>query len=153
MPRILGIKCTKDTLDWALVVGDNRGSAEVSQTGHPTAPSGTRGSQLAWMRKEVHELLKRHTPDEVVLRAAEPGGPANSLPRAEAEGVVQEAVAAVGGSCRRLVSASLRAAFGARNKIDFESTIAQLQAVTAVPQTRRDPVTAALVAIPKESHV
>jgi len=153
LSRILGVKCTKDTFDWAIVEGASRGSAEVADSGRAKAPDGTRGSQLAWIRKEVHELLKRHSPDEVVLRAVEPGGQGNSLPRAEAEGVVQEAIAAAGASCRRIVAVSLRSAFGAKNGSELDAALQALEVVASIPQTRRDPVTAALVAIPKESHV
>ena len=69
MTRALGVKCTKDTLDWAVLQGDDRGSATVLDAKRVTAPAGGRGQQLVWVRKEIEELLQKHAVDEVVLRA------------------------------------------------------------------------------------
>src|SRR6478752_5062138 len=104
MSRVLGVKCSKDSLDWAVVEGVERG----------TATAGGRGDQLVWVRREVQELLHRFGVAEVVVRVVEPGGQGNSLPRAEVEGVVQEGVAALGVTCRRVLAVSMRSAFAAR---------------------------------------
>lgn len=144
--QALGVKCSKDTLDWAVVVGDDRGSAMIVDSKRVTAPGAARGQQLVWVRKEIHELLRRYAVGAVVLRAAEPGGRGNSLPRAEVEGVVQEAVAAAGVSCRRVVAVSMRAAFSAKNGAQLEAAVMAIPIVAATPKSRRDPVTAALVA-------
>jgi Holliday junction resolvasome RuvABC endonuclease subunit len=143
--RALGIKCSKDTLDWAVLEGADRQSALVVDTGRATAPAGSRGAHLVWVRRHIQDLLDRHTVDEVALRAVEPGGMGNSLPRAEVEGVVQEAVAAAGIDCRRVVAVSLRSAFAAKNGAELEKAAAAVPVVAATAKTRRDPVTAALV--------
>src|SRR5690625_4842935 len=145
--KVLGIKCTKDSLDWALVEGHIRSSAAVVDSHRVTAPARGRGQQLMWIRKEDQEVLQRYTVDEVVVRVAEPGGRGNALPRAEAEGVVQEAVAAAEVICRRVVAVSLRAAFSVKNGADLTEALNAVPAVVETPKTRRDPVTAALVAI------
>ena len=81
------------------------------------------------------------------MRVVEPGGQGNSLPRAEVEGVVQEAVAALGVACRRVLAVSMRAAFSARNGAQLQEALAALSVVASTPKTRQDSVTAALVAI------
>jgi hypothetical protein len=58
---------------------------------------------------------------------------------------VQEAIAAAGIDCRRVVAVSLRSAFGVKNGADLEKAAAAVPAAAATPKTRRDPVTAALV--------
>jgi len=147
MTRALGVRCSKDTLDWAMVEGDDRASASVIDSARVTAPAGSRGEQLGWARKEILEILSRHAADVVALRAAEPGGQANSLPRAEVEGVVQEAVASAGVECRRVVAASLRSAFSAKKKAELDEALVAMPLVAATAKTRRDPVTAALAVI------
>lgn len=146
MTKALGVKCTKDSLDWAVLTGDDRGSATILEAERATAPSGSRGQQLVWVRKEIQELLQKHAVDEVVLRAVEPGGQGNSLPRAEVEGVVQEAVAAEGVSCRRVVAVSMRSAFSAKNGEELQAAVMAIPTVATRAKSRQDPVTAALVA-------
>lgn len=145
MTRALGLKCTKDTVDWAVLEGANRASAVLVAHGRAAAPAGSRGEQLVWIRATVQELLRAHAVEEVALRAVEPGGMGNSLPRAEVEGVVQEAIAAAGVPCRRVVAVTLRSAFAAKNGADLDKAAAAVPVVAATAKTRRDPVTAALV--------
>src|SRR6478735_12673502 len=147
MARVLGVKCSKDSLDWAVVEGVEWVSAAVVDSKRVTAPEGSRGDQLVWIRREVQELLDRFGVAEVVVRVVEPGGQGNSLPRAEVEGVVQEAVAALGVSCRRVLAVSMRSAFAARSGAQLQEALSAIPAVASTPKTRQDPVTAALVAI------
>src|SRR3954447_11486683 len=142
MSRVLGVKCSKDSLDWAVVEGVERGSATVVDSKRVTAPAGSRGEQLVWVRREVQELVDRFGVVEVVVRVVEPGGQGNSLPRAEVEGVVQEAVAALGVTCRRVLAVSLRAAFSARNGAQLQEALSAIPVVASTPKTRQDPVTA-----------
>lgn len=146
--RVLGIKCAKEKIGYALVEGTQREDATVLHAQVLTAPDGERGEQLVWVRREIQELLSRHQPDEVVLRGVEPGGQGNSLPRAETEGVVREAVAAAAMPCRRVVAVSLRSAFGAKNGAELEAASAAIPAVSATAKTRREPVVVAISALP-----
>jgi hypothetical protein len=143
------MKCSKNKLDWAIIEGDTRGSASLVDSRLVTAPEGDRGTQLTWIRREVHELLDRHAPSAVVLRVVEPGGKGNSLPRAETDGVVQEAVAERQLVCKRLVSVSLRGTFGAKNGPELEVAVGRVPVVASTPKTRRDPVIAAVSALPR----
>jgi Holliday junction resolvasome RuvABC endonuclease subunit len=146
MTRVLGLKCSRESLDWAIVEGDSREEATVVQSGLVKIPEGDRGEQLCWVRMEIQELITRHKADSVMLRGVE-AARGNPIPRAEIEGVVQEAVAASGLKCRRLVSASIRSAFGVRNGHDLEQALTGLEVVMNRPKTRREPVTAALIGI------
>jgi hypothetical protein len=76
--RVAGVRCTKDKLDWAIVDGDDRASAAVVEQVLVNVPSGDRGNELAYVRKEVLELLDRFAVDHVAVRVAESGGPALS---------------------------------------------------------------------------
>jgi Holliday junction resolvasome RuvABC endonuclease subunit len=143
--RALGIKCAKDTVDWAILDGTDRSSAVLVANGRASAPAGSRGEQLVWVRNTIQDLLRAHSIDEAALRAVEPGGMGNSLPRAEVEGVVQEAIAAAGTPCRRVVAVTLRSAFAAKNGAELEKAAAAVPVVAVTAKTRRDPVTAALV--------
>jgi hypothetical protein len=62
------------------------------------------------------------------------------------EGVVQEAVAAEGVVCRRVVAVSMRSAFSAKNGAQLQEAVMAVPVVAATPKSRQGPVTAALVA-------
>jgi hypothetical protein len=145
---VVGIRCTKNSLDWVVIDGADRVSATELERNKALAPAGDRGAQLAWVRQEVLELLDRHQVDVVALRVNETGGQSISLDRSEVEGVVQEAVYSRGITCRRLYGATVRGAFKARTAADAETAAAQISVVAAVPKTRREPVVAAVAAMP-----
>jgi hypothetical protein len=145
---VVGLRCTKDSLDWVILDGVDRVTATVSERNKASAPAGERGAQLAWVRQEVLELLDRHQVDVVALRVNETGGRSISLDRSEVEGVVQEAVYSRGITCRRLYGATLRGAFRAKTAADAETAAAQIPVVAGVPKTRREPVVAAVAAMP-----
>lgn len=145
---VMGMRCTKDSLDWVVLNGPDRVSATELERNKTSAPAGDRGAQLAWVRQEVLELLDRHHVDVVALRVNETGGKSISLDRSEVEGVVQEAVHSRGITCRRLYGATLRGAFKAKTAADAEAAAAQIAVVAGVPKTRREPVVAAVAAMP-----
>jgi hypothetical protein len=145
--KVLGLRCHKDKLDWAFVEGDTRDVAVVVESKSVSAPDVERGPQLAWVRNEILELLDHVQPDRVQLRGVEPGGQGNSLPRAEVEGVVQEAVASREVPVKRIVSASLRSAFGVKNGKELDAAAMQVTAISTTAKVRRDPVIAAVAAL------
>ena len=115
---VLGVRCTKDKLDWAVLDGNDRSSATVVEHRQVTVPAGDRPSQLVWVRREVIELLERHAIDVGAVRVAEGGGQSVSLGRSEVEGVVQEVLASAGVAVVRHVSSSIRSAFSWNKHID-----------------------------------
>lgn len=146
---VLGVRCTKDKLDWAVVQGDNRASASVVEHRQVSIPAGHRGAQLAWVRKEVIELLERHIVDAAAVRVAEGGGPSVSLGRAEVEGVVQEAFTSAGLSPARHVAATLRGAYGARTKADLDSRLKAVPAIAGTAGSRQEPIMSAVALLPE----
>lgn len=140
----LGVRCTKDSLDWAVVDGAQRDLASVIEQRKAPVPAGGRGAQLAWVRQEVLELLGRHTVDAAAVRVAEGGGRSVSLGRSEVEGVVQEALASAGLPPVRHVAVTIRSAFGARNNAGLEPALAAVPAIKSTAAARRDPVVSAV---------
>ncbi|WP_436523645.1 hypothetical protein [Actinoplanes sp. HUAS TT8] len=149
MLRILGVKCTKNTLDWVILEGVDRASATKVDSGYAKAPAGTRGEELVWVRKEILEITGKQDLSMVAIRAAEAGGQGNSLPRAEVEGVVQEAIASSGLECRRILAVSLRAAFSAKNATELQDALLQVPLVAETIKAHLEPVTAALAILEK----
>jgi Holliday junction resolvasome RuvABC endonuclease subunit len=147
--KTLGLRCTKDTLDWAVLEGSGRSDATILEQRRVPAPPGGRGEQLAWVRLEILALVDRHTPSQAAVRVVEGSGMGSSFGRAEAEGVVQECLAAKGVPCKRMVSASLRSAFGAKNKDQLAEIQDAVPCIATTAKTRREPVAAAVALLPK----
>lgn len=146
--KVLGLKLSKNKVSWALIDGETRATAKVLGHGSITAPKGDRGSELVWVRREVLELLDKHSPELVAMRIADPGGQGNSLPRAETEGVAQEAVSSASAECRRFYAATIRGSFSAKKAADLESALKAVPATASTPASRRDPVTVAVACLP-----
>ena len=147
--KILGIRCAKDRIIWALLEGASRDDAHVTKYATSSAPPLDRGYQLAWIRKEVNEILNQSSPDHIALRIVDAGGKGNSLPRAETEGVIQEAIATRDIPATRYYSATIRGKLSAKKSADVIEAIAALPEVSATPTARRDPVLAAFLTFPK----
>jgi Holliday junction resolvasome RuvABC endonuclease subunit len=145
---VLGIRCSKENLDWAVVEGDHRGTASVAEHRKVSIPDEGRGAQLAWVRKEILELIERHMPKAVAVRVAESGGQSVSLGRAEVEGVVQEALHAARLDPVRHVAASIRGSFGARNRQDLDSTLLTVPVIKDTAASRRESVVSAVALLP-----
>ncbi|MGO9052965.1 MAG: hypothetical protein ACLQID_13485, partial [Streptosporangiaceae bacterium] len=145
---VVGVRCTKDTLDWVVVDGAERSLASITEQRKVTAPVGQRGGQLAWVRKEVLELLERHAVEAAAVRVAEGGGQSVSLGRSEVEGVVQEAFASAGVPQARHVAVTIRSAYGARTKADLAPIFSAVPAIEATGVSRREPVVSAVALLP-----
>lgn len=110
--------------------GTARGDAVVAAFDQAKAPPGdNRAEILAWARKELLEVIEKYHPETAALRATE--GPSGSFQRAEMDGVVQATLYERGIPVSRLVSASIRSKFKARNNQALEAAVADLPAVTA----------------------
>jgi hypothetical protein len=146
---VVGVRCTKDKLDWAVVDGADRASASVIERRQVTIPARHRGEQLAWVRKEVLELLERHAVEAAAVRVAEGGGQSVSLGRSEVEGVVQEAFASGGVSPARHVAVTIRAAYGARNNSELGPALEAVPAIKDTAASRREPAVSAVALLPE----
>lgn len=146
---VLGIRCSKENLDWAVVGGDQRGLASIIEQRKVVIPASERGKQLAWARKEVLELLERHVPEAAAVRVAETGGQSVSLGRSEVEGVVQEALTSAGLTPARHVAATIRGIYGARNKLELISALSAIPVIESIGMSRQDPVVSAVALLPE----
>jgi hypothetical protein len=145
----LGVRCTKDNIDWAVVDGAQRGSASVIEQRKVVIPAGQRGDQLAWTRKEILELVERHAVEAAAVRVAEAGGQSVSLGRSEVEGVVQEALSSAGLSPVRHVAATIRGTYVARNKAELAPALSTLPVIKGIGASRQDPVVSAVALLPE----
>lgn len=127
--RVLGIKCAKKELGWMVLDGTARGDAVVIAFDQAKAPPGDdRAEILAWARKELLEVIEKHKPEAAALRATE--GPSGSFQRAEVDGVVQATLYERGIPVSRLVNASIRSKYKARNNVALDAAVADLPAFT-----------------------
>jgi Holliday junction resolvasome RuvABC endonuclease subunit len=147
--RLLGIRCTKDSINWAVIEGNDRGDAKIVDFDEASAPSGPRAEQLAWARKEILELTNRLAPISAALRAAEAGQNVSaSLARAEMDGVIQASLAEAEIDVKRMVGASVRAAFSAKTTVALENAIALVPCVSGAAKVRRDQIVVAVSQLP-----
>lgn len=147
--RVIGVKCGKEQLQWVVVEGSSRADAVVLDYAETPAPPGDRAEQLEWCRKEVTELVTRHGPDSAAIRVAEAAQNVSAaLGRAEMDGVVQAALAAVSVPVRRFYSASVKSAFKAKTRQDADAAAAAIPCVAASAKVRRDQIVVAVAALP-----
>jgi Holliday junction resolvasome RuvABC endonuclease subunit len=142
--KIIGIKNGKDSFGWVVIEGTARGDAAVLERQEVVAPVDARAKQLAWVRREVIEVLTRHNIDLASIRLAEsaPAGAPN-FARAEMDGVVQAALAERGISVAGYKSGSIRSAFG-KTKTAADSAIDLVPCVVSSAKIRRDQVIVAV---------
>lgn len=142
--KILGVKNGKDVINWIVIEGSTRDTAVVVDHGETTTPAGTRAEQLAWVRREILELVTRHAVDEAAVRSAEAGtsGPP-SFGRAEIDGVVLATLAESGIPTHPMKSATVRSKFG-RDKAAAEAAQVILPSVQLATKSRRDQLVVAL---------
>lgn len=110
--------------------GTGRGNAVVVDVDQAKAPPGDdRAETLAWARKELLEVVEKYHPEVAALRATE--GQSGSFQRAEMDGVVQATLYERGIPVGRLVAASIRSKYKARNNEALEVAVAALPALTS----------------------
>lgn len=127
--KVLGIKCSKTELGWMVLEGTGRSDAIVVAVDQAKAPAGgDRAEVLAWARKELIEVVEKYRPEAAALRATE--GRSGSFQRAEMDGIVQATLYDRGIPVGRLVSATIRSKFKARNNEALESAVAAMPALT-----------------------
>lgn len=149
--KIIGIRCSKNALDWAVVEGSDTASATFTEREKATAPTNlSRAEELLWARKEVLELVARHKPDAVALAPVEPGAKTVSAARAEMDGVAQEASASTATPCHRMLAATIRGAFKARNGQELTQALDLAPALEEIPMSRRSSAVAALAVLAKQ---
>ena len=94
----MGVICTGVGFKWHLIEGSCRSDVKSLEWKKVEAPGARRGDQLAWVRKEILELLETHRPEVVQLRVSDSGSA--SIGKAEVEGVVAEGLASADAGTR-----------------------------------------------------
>lgn len=149
--KALGIKTRRDGIDWATANGATRRSAVLTNSDWFSVPNGHRGEGLAWMRKEIIELIRKEQPDKICVRPAE--GPRMNvavLERSQVDGVLLEAITTLRIPCEVKKTATIRADFAARTTAELNATLLILPALTNIAPTarRRSPAIASLSMLP-----
>jgi Holliday junction resolvasome RuvABC endonuclease subunit len=145
--KVLGIKCSKQEVGWILLEGNTRADATVVAHDQAKAPPTDRAEQLAWGRKELLEVVEKHSPDVAALRVTE--GQNGSFGRAEMDGVVQAALYESKIPVHRLVAASIRSKFMVRKKEQVDAAVAALPAsAPKTPAARKELLTVAAAIFP-----
>ncbi|TFD47158.1 hypothetical protein E3T33_03795 [Cryobacterium sp. TMT1-2-1] len=142
--KVIGIKNGKDTFGWVIVEGNARADAAVLDFKELSAPLGDRAGQLAWLRRELIEVLARQGVDRASLRLAESGpSGAPNFGRAEMDGVAQATLAELNVPVKSFKSATVRSSFG-KSKAVAEAAIELVPCVSASAKTRRDQLVVAV---------
>ncbi|ELB94908.1 hypothetical protein Rwratislav_01462 [Rhodococcus wratislaviensis IFP 2016] len=140
--KAIGFRCTKDSISWAVVEGAQRTDTVVVKRRVATAPRDTREMQLAWVAKEVREILTQFTPAGAAILAAggAQGGLTDSLvQRIEIDGVVRSVLGACSIPTKSIKKQSICTEFGVkRNEID--TMLAEIACISETPKTHQEPV-------------
>ena len=149
--KIIGFKSAKESFGWAVVEGDSRASALITERKVATAPHDTREAQLAWVSREVHDLLARFAPTGAAIQA--PGGAQGGLSdalaqRIEVDGVIRSVLGVSAIPTKSIKPQSLPKTYGT-TKDEFQAVIETIACIAATPKTHRDPVTMAVSQLPE----
>lgn len=141
----MGIRCTTSSLAVAVVEGTRQVPALVSEQEirFPKKVSGP--ALLAWIRKEVQDLIRTHAPEAVILKGPETFPRAPSRERLEIEAIVQEAAFSAGvADVTVLNKAQLKKALNTDEPARYVSRFAS---ALVEGEERREAVTAAATAL------
>lgn len=92
---VIGFRCFKNALSYVVLSGD-ADAPTVDDHAHVSFPVASRPEQLAWVRREVIEILNRTRPTAVGFKGIEGSAQVKDTGRAEVEGVLQEACLSAG---------------------------------------------------------
>ena len=107
--KALGVICGKASIGYTLLEGDAVEPVEEEELIVPGSRT-ARGDQLAWLRDEIEQAIRRLQPDVVWMKIAGAGKFKASRERYEVEGVVQIAAHHLGLDCQAKGSEQLRVA-------------------------------------------
>ena len=105
----IGFRCFTDGFSFAVLEGSQQSPKCVAHQRLRFPKGLCRGAELAWLRKEIVELLERHDVSSANIKGVESVSQRKSPPRFEIEGVIKEAVYSSRGSdCISRVKSQLR---------------------------------------------
>jgi hypothetical protein len=144
---VIGFRCYHSSLAVVVLDGSSADPILIDHV-HVSMPSDARPSQLAWLRKEVREIVARVSPELVAYKAPEGSARTRDLGRAEAEGVLQEAVHSAGIDVVRRLKTQIRVDIGFAQQARYlENALQNYPALGDLPANRRDAALAALSAL------
>ena len=89
--KSIGFRSWKESFAYVVVMGTLQSPTVLKHKVVKAPGKSSRPQQLAWLRKEIHELINRHKPDRALLKIQEKNTKQKILERAEFDGVIQEA--------------------------------------------------------------
>jgi hypothetical protein len=140
--KVIGFRCTKDSISWAVVEGAQRIDTVVIERQVATAPHDTREMQLAWVAKEVREILTKFTPSGAAILAAggARGGLTDSLvQRIEVDGVVRSVLGECSIPAKSVKKQSICTEFGVKRS-EIDNLLADISCISTTPKTHQEPV-------------
>lgn len=143
----LGFRCQADAITYVVLSG-TRDVPAVVDHGVTRMPRGDRGVQLVWLRQEIHEMLDRFAPDTVSFKAAENIARHRDPERAEAEGVLQEAVRARGLTAVKRIKSQIRSDLGFARPARYIDEALHDAGLATLPRNRHEAALVALAALP-----
>ena len=148
MTTIIAFKGTKLGFDWVVISGSTQSDATIAKRSKSTAPLGRREEQLAWVTKEVQELLHTHKPNSAAIQQVGGGNFSDALvERIEVNGVIR---ATLGGSqipTQSIKNISLAKSFGVK-RFEFDDLLDTLPSIQGLPKTHRELVALGLSQLP-----
>ncbi len=128
------------------MLGGNADDLRLVEHHYTKMPKGKRGEQLVWLRQEIHEIIERTAPSAVAFKSAETVARTKDLGRAEAEGVLQEAVQAAGLQPLRRVWSQVKADLRFSREARYLPSLLT-GPLADLPGNRREAALAALAAL------
>ena len=108
---VIGFRCYSDGFAFVVLEGTQANPKLVGHQRVSFPKNNSEGANLAWTRRQVGELLAKHKVANAAIKRAETNARRKSLPRAQVEGVVKEAVyAALDEQCVPLLKSQIKAA-------------------------------------------
>jgi Holliday junction resolvasome RuvABC endonuclease subunit len=149
--KVIGFRSAKDSFGWAVVEGDSRASAVITERNVAPAPRDTREAQLAWVSREVHDLLDRFAPTGAAIQA--PGGAQGGLSdaiaqRIEVDGVIRSVLGIRAIPTKSIKPQSMPKTYGT-TKEEFQAVVEAVACIATTPKTHRDPVIMAVSQLPE----
>jgi hypothetical protein len=89
--RSIGFRCWSDRFAFVVLEGTQEHPSVIAKEVRHSPKNVSRADFLAWVRRNVQEILTVYEPDAARYKATEPSSQMRDLRRAEVEGVVQEA--------------------------------------------------------------
>lgn len=122
---VIGLRCYTEGFSWVVLQGTQQSPQRIANERFSFPVNCSRGAKLAWLRKQIFELLRQHEITAAGIKTIESNARQKPPKRFEVEGVVQEAVhALLSCDCKPRIMSQLR-----RDIADFDRAAKYLGSV------------------------